>query len=91
MRERNILIDFLANFMHDQNLTRVDFVNIDVEGFEDKVFLGAKNFFEKFRPLSMVEIFDEYRQNMFEILISYNYRLLTHISKHDYIFLYKDK
>ncbi len=91
MREGNILIDSLDNFMQDENLTRVDFVKIDVEGFEDKVFLGAKNFFEKFRPLIMVEIFDEYRQNIFEILNSYNYSLLTNISKHDYIFLYKDK
>ncbi|WP_119163022.1 FkbM family methyltransferase, partial [Klebsiella pneumoniae] len=81
MQGGGIMINSLDDFMQEvSNLTRVDFVKIDVEGFEDNVFLGAKRFFEKFKPLIMVEIFDEHRKNIFEILKSYNYNLLTNIS-----------
>jgi FkbM family methyltransferase len=36
-------------------LTRVDFVKMDIEGFEERVIAGAEAFFAKFRPRIIVE------------------------------------
>lgn len=40
---------------YEETLTHVDFVKIDVEGFELDVILGNKSFFEKFKPTIWIE------------------------------------
>ena len=37
--------------------SRVDFVKIDVEGFETKVLRGASSFFKRYRPVVTSEVF----------------------------------
>ena len=46
-----------------EKLKKVDFVKIDVEGFELDVILGNKTFFEKFRPKIWLEYNPELYHN----------------------------
>ena len=46
-----------------EKLKKVDFVKVDVEGFELDVILGNKNFFEKFRPKIWLEYNPELYHN----------------------------
>jgi FkbM family methyltransferase len=43
-----------------QKLTKVDFIKIDVEGFEMEVLSGAENALLKYRPMLCVEVNDEH-------------------------------
>jgi len=37
------------------NLPRVDFIKLDVEGFECQALMGAKNTIQKFKPKMWIE------------------------------------
>jgi hypothetical protein len=45
----------LDTFVTQFNLNQLDFIKIDVDGFEDKVFEGAKESIKKFRPFILFE------------------------------------
>jgi FkbM family methyltransferase len=47
-------------------LEKLDFVKIDVEGFECEVITGLKNTFEKFRPIVMFEFMGKASHEKFE-------------------------
>lgn len=46
-----IKIDTIDNFVKANNLNRVDFIKIDVEGYEDRVIEGARETIKKFSPV----------------------------------------
>lgn len=50
----------------DLNLTQCDLIELDVEGFEYKALLGAKNTVEKFKPLLCLEKYWGYRAGVKE-------------------------
>jgi FkbM family methyltransferase len=54
-------------------LKRVDFVKIDVEGFEHKVLRGGSKFFPKFKPTIFIESFPDKFDETDRILKSYGY------------------
>jgi FkbM family methyltransferase len=62
------------------SLTRLDFIKIDVEGFEVEVLRGAAKLIERFRPAILCEIGDHARRyahtadEAFEILRQHGYR-----------------
>ncbi len=73
----------LDDIIHNLNLTRLDFIKIDVEGFEKEVIEGAKNTINKFQPIIVLELnhwclnafqritvpdFFDYLQSVFPIL-----------------------
>ncbi len=41
----------LDSFVSDNNIKRIDFIKSDVEGFEDKLLMGATSILEKFKPV----------------------------------------
>ncbi|MGV3660323.1 MAG: FkbM family methyltransferase [Prosthecobacter sp.] len=59
VREVLIKIDALDKVLLDR-LTRVDFLKIDTEGFEDQVLAGAEKLVERFRPVFYIELSQEY-------------------------------
>lgn len=48
------------SYVSDQKLSRVDFIKIDVEGFEMEVLSGAKSVLLKHRPTLCIEVNDEH-------------------------------
>lgn len=74
------------------NFKNVDFIKIDVEGFEYDVLQGAKNTILKYKPLIMVEVhckrdhasFNN-RQNIFNFFKNINYEFLD-LRGSDFIF-----
>ncbi|MFN8153653.1 MAG: FkbM family methyltransferase [Bacteroidia bacterium] len=72
----------LDDFVHDRQLSGIDFVKIDVEGFEFNVLKGAVNTLRKMTPVLFVEINDHnlQRQNssstmIFDLLAECGYRI----------------
>jgi FkbM family methyltransferase len=50
----------LDDWFRQAELARVDFIKIDVEGYEPKVLLGASKIISSFRPILYLEITDEW-------------------------------
>ena len=70
---------------------RVSIIKVDIEGYENKFLLGAKEFIKEHKPYIFIEIFDECKDETFKILECYNYKLIEHIQKFqeisiDYLF-----
>lgn len=69
---------------------KIDFVKIDVEGFESQVLLGAKEFLAQHKPIIMIEIHPPKFKEVSEILDSLNYKLTEKlVSEVDFIYLPK--
>jgi FkbM family methyltransferase len=51
-----IPIKQIDSFVNEQNLEKLDFVRMDVEGYERNILDGMKNTLEKFKPLLQLEI-----------------------------------
>jgi FkbM family methyltransferase len=72
---------------------RVSVIKIDIEGYEKNFLQGAKQFIQEHKPYIFIEIFDELKNEIFELLYNYNYHLIEHIQKSnensiDYLFGY---
>lgn len=50
----------IDDFIEFHQISKVDFIKIDVEGFEYKVLRGAVKSIQKFKPLLFIELIDEY-------------------------------
>jgi FkbM family methyltransferase len=76
------------------NLDKLDFIKLDVEGYESKVINGALNTIKKCHPVITVECWSnhygevnyEYTKNTFKMLIDIGYSL-TQIKNSDWLFL----
>ena len=73
-------ITTLDDFIEDHEILRVDFLKIDVEGYEPFVCLGAGHILKKFRPTLYIEITPEWHeknnyssQRLIEYLSSFGY------------------
>lgn len=80
-----VTIGRLDDFVAKNNLSRVDFIKADIEGWELRMLIGAKNTLEKFRPALMMESCDKFlvragdtRAGMIEFLSSLGYDVFTH-------------
>jgi len=52
-----IKLTSLDNFVKEKNISSVDFIKIDVEGYELKVLLGAKSVISRFKPIIVVSAY----------------------------------
>lgn len=50
----------IDEFIELNQIDQVDFIKVDVEGFEYKVLRGAVKSIQKFKPLLFIELIDEY-------------------------------
>jgi FkbM family methyltransferase len=71
---------------------RVSVIKIDIEGYEKSFLEGSKEFLQEHKPYIVIEIFDELKDEIFELLISYNYKFVENIKNIeksiDYLFEY---
>ncbi|NWH07806.1 MAG: FkbM family methyltransferase [Alphaproteobacteria bacterium] len=78
--EDEIALTTIDQFMDDRRLQRVDFVKIDIEGWEVPCVRGGWKTVERFRPTLMLEIVDKFLAragtgptDLFEPLLSLGY------------------
>jgi hypothetical protein len=78
----------LDHLVESLSLTRIDFIKIDVEGFEPEVLLGGASVIEKFHPWLYVEITPAWFQGrghamepFLRKLSGWNYELLGEIDQ----------
>jgi FkbM family methyltransferase len=50
----------LDAYIKENNIEKVDFIKIDVEGFESNVLNGAPETIKKYKPILFVEVVDDY-------------------------------
>ncbi len=54
-----INLNTLNNFSKVNNLTKIDLIKIDTEGFEMKILKGGDNILKKFKPVLFIELDDD--------------------------------
>jgi FkbM family methyltransferase len=64
---------------------RVSVIKIDIEGYEKYFLQGAEQFIQEHKPYIFIEIFNELKNEIFELLYTYNYHLIEHVIKCDEI------
>ena len=64
---------------------KIDFVKIDVEGFESQVLLGAKAFLAKHKPIMVIEIHAHKFEESINALHLVGYEIIEKISEIDFI------
>ena len=81
-------VDVQIRSLDSYNLRDVDFIKIDVEGYEPKVLMGAEKTIKKYWPVLCIEINTE-DNNSQEIVESWGYVLkeVDDIQEHDFIFV----
>lgn len=72
--------------MDDYQFEKIDFIKIDVEGFEVPVLLGAKETIIKNKPVIMVEIFEDNLVFVKDFMTSLQYENKFVLESHNYIF-----
>lgn len=72
----------LTSFCNEHNIDKIDFLKVDVEGWEVHVIKGAKEVLEKFSPTIMIEFTDknlinagQSAKDLFNLLTSQGYKL----------------
>lgn len=91
--ENKIFVELIS--IDSLNLDKIDFIKIDVEGYEELVIDGAIETIKKFKPIIVLEswynhyggINFEFTKNKFIKLLNFGYKLYN-IKGPDYIFLY---
>lgn len=66
---------------------KVDFIKIDVEGFEYNVLLGAKNILNRYSPIIFIEVFEQNEDKVFELLKQFSYKKIEDLGENNYIFM----
>ncbi len=58
---KTIEVDVMSfdEYVNENGVDKIDFIKIDVEGFENQVITGMKKTLELFSPMILIEIFDE--------------------------------
>lgn len=82
--EFDVLVETIDRFIEAENITRLDFLKIDVEGFEENVLLGAKLALDNYRPMMIVEIEKRHHQKPIKDIVT---RVMD---EHKYSCLYFD-
>lgn len=77
-----IQIATLDQFILAENISEINFLKIDVEGFEKKVLLGANDVLQNQKPALFIELDDNYLKDqgdsskeLIQLLESYNYKI----------------
>ena len=67
-------------------LERIDFVKIDVEGFECNVLKGAEKTLRKFKPIIFIESFPQNHIEVNSILTSFGYDMVKQFDDINYLY-----
>lgn len=78
------LDDFMKeNFKDD----KIDLIKIDVEGYEYKVLVGAKETLKKYSPAIILECYDEHFEKVNSLLNEYGYVKTKDLPSSNYIYI----
>lgn len=82
----SVPIKKLDTFIQEQNISKIDFVRMDVEGFELNVIEGMKNVLRKLRPMIQVEVHKmflgvEYTKKLLETVKDEGYDIKFYVPK----------
>ncbi len=72
-----IHVDVLPLDHYINEVSRLDFMKIDVETFEYEVLLGAQKLLEKFKPVILIELSDRHKQESLDLLSGLGYTRQT--------------
>ena len=86
-KDGDVVVKRLDQVVFDK---KIDFVKIDVEGFEYDVLIGAEDVLKKYRPIIYIEIFDSNYDKVNSVLNKMGYFMVEKFEK-DYIYGYKTK
>jgi len=78
----NVPVKTIDLLIEEKSLQRLDFIRMDVEGYEVNIVEGMHQTLEKFKPLLHMEV------HLFLLGISETKKLLQNIQKHGYEILY---
>lgn len=81
--------DLVLKRLDDFDFTGIDFVKMDVEGFEADVLRGGVAFFATNKPALQIEIFPDKFELVDGILREFGYKLAEQIGGADFIYLAK--
>lgn len=70
---------------------KIDFIKIDVEGFEYEVLLGAKETLQKYKPKIFIEIFENNIKKVNTLLEEYGYKKILNYPCSNYLYEYANK
>ena len=73
--------------LDDFNYAKIDFIKIDVEGFELSVLKGAEKTILRTHPVIMIEVFDENKMIIDDIMRSYGYRKSVTLEEFNCIYI----
>ena len=86
--QHRVKMDRLDHVVRSMSLQRIDFIKIDVEGFEPEVLLGGSAVIEKFRPWLYLEITPAWFlshghpvEPFIQKLLAWNYELLGEVEQ----------
>ena len=78
----NVPCEPLYKILDYFEISKIDFMTVDTEGYELNVLDGLK--LEKYRPTYLlVEIYEDNKENIINYLIYYNYTLLENITNYN--------
>ncbi len=83
--EGDIEINSIDNIVKD--IGKVDFIKIDVEGFEIDVLNGAAETLKNWKPKIFIETFAENKKAVFSILSEYKYKMIKEYPFDNYLFI----
>ena len=66
---------------------KVDFVKMDVEGFEYQVLQGSKDLLLKDKPILWIEIFNRNYSKVSQLLSELGYKQIEALDRDNYIFM----
>lgn len=79
----------LDSFVKNNNVSRVDFIKIDTEGFEEKIISGMQNVIVNFKPILWIEVSDSSYEVVFEKLKEAGY-IVVDIEGFNVLFIHKE-
>lgn len=57
--EEKVRMTKLDNYVREQNITKIDFIKIDIEGAEYLALLGMEQTLMQYKPMLMIEILEQ--------------------------------
>ncbi len=76
--------------LDDYTFPDIDFVKIDVEGFEYNVLTGGENTLRQHKPIIYIEIMEDKYEKVNRLLEQYGYRMVEAITSEDFLYMYQE-
>lgn len=67
--------------------TQIDFVKIDVEGFETDVLLGAAATLQRCKPVVLIEVFEKSREQVETLMQQYGFRKFITLEEYNCVYV----